>query len=133
MLEQQKKLESEEEEAGDKLLELHTQLADLQSQLSTAVNRLARIRKIRNRVKDKSSELFRRGMAELDAEDGILPALDAHERWVVNDLGAMGVPKESDWSAFGLGEEFLDLGPLIPPAPSGETASTGAGTSSGAS
>ncbi|QLI68034.1 uncharacterized protein G6M90_00g034220 [Metarhizium brunneum] len=80
LLEQQKKLESEEEEAGNKLLELHTQLADLQSQLFTAVNRLARIRKIRNRVKDKSSELFRRGMAELDAEDGILPALDAHER-----------------------------------------------------
>lgn len=115
LITQQRKLEAEEEAAGEELIRLHSNLADLQSQLSTAVNRLARIRKTRNRVKEKSSELFKRGVAELDKEDGIdlTPALDAHERYVVEDLQFLGVPEEPDWSALGLGD-FADLGPLHP-------------------
>lgn len=120
---QQRKLEAEEEAAGEELLRLHSNLAELQSQLSTAVNRLARIRKTRNRVKEKSSELFKRGVAELDKEDGIVPALDAHERFVVDDLQFMGVPEDPDWASLGLGDEFVNLGPLHPNASSSEPVS----------
>ncbi|ORY71530.1 uncharacterized protein BCR38DRAFT_311094, partial [Pseudomassariella vexata] len=52
-------------------------------------------------VKNKSSELFERGIAELDKED--LPALDSHERCLVEDMRSMGVPEDVDWSSFGLG------------------------------
>lgn len=113
LVEQQKKLEAEEEEAGDAVLVLHTQLAELQSSLATAVSRLARIRKIKKSVKEKGSELFERGMQELDKEDGILPALESHENWVVRDLQSLGVPNEVDWSSLGLGEDFSGLGPLL--------------------
>ncbi|KFH40211.1 hypothetical protein ACRE_091320 [Hapsidospora chrysogenum ATCC 11550] len=79
LIEQQKKLDQEAVEAEDDLIEL-------QAKLSTAVSRLARIRRIRNGVKAKSEELFHRGMDELERESEVLPALDAHENWVVNDL-----------------------------------------------
>ena len=102
---QQKKLDDDEEKAEERLIELQTQLAE-------AVNRLARIRRIRRQVKNKGEELFRRGMEELDKEDGIAPVLNAHEHWVVNDLQSLGVPNEPDWSQFGLGEQ-IDLGPLL--------------------
>jgi predicted transcriptional regulator len=121
---QQKKLSAEEDDA-------EVQLEKLQSQLSEAVSRLQRIRKIRKKVKERSDELFRRGMEELDKEDGItsapdvLPALEGHEYWVVDDLQHLGVPNDPDWSSFGLGD-FSDVGPLV-----GETSSGGAGPSSG--
>jgi hypothetical protein len=126
LVEQQKKLEAEEEEAGDAVLVLHSQLAELQSSLATAVSRLARIRKIKKRVKEKGSELFERGMQELDREDGILPALESHENWVVNDLQSLGVPNEVDWQSLGLGEEFNGLGPLLDSGVAGESSSAGA-------
>lgn len=126
LVEQQKKLELEEEEAGDKILVLHTQLAELQSSLAQAVSRLARIRKIKKRVKEKGSELFERGMQELDKEEGILPALESHENWVVGDLRSLGVPNEVDWSSLGLGEDFNGLGPLLDPGVAGESSSAGA-------
>jgi hypothetical protein len=120
LIKEQKKLESEEEEASDDLLALHEKMAALQSELALAAGRLARIRKIRSKVKSKSSELFRRGMAELDKEDGIdlEPALDAHEEWVAKDLQFMGVSNDVDWSAFGLGDDLSGASPLVL-APSG--------------
>ena len=88
VLAQQRKLEAEEEQAGDDFLELH-KMVELQSQLASAASRLARIRKIRKKTKERSSELLRRGMQELDKEDGVLSVLDDHERWVVSDLQAL--------------------------------------------
>lgn len=95
LLESQKKLEAEEDKA-------EKDLEELQSQLNAAVSRLLRIRKIKRKTKERRDELFRRGMQELDEEDGILSALDSHEQWVANDLSALGVSSEVDWSAFGL-------------------------------
>ncbi|ORY60690.1 uncharacterized protein BCR38DRAFT_349772 [Pseudomassariella vexata] len=118
MLSQQKKLDDEEEEASENLLALHSRLAEIQSELALAAGRLSRIRKIRKRVKNKSSELFERGIAELDKEDDILPALDSHERY----MRSMGVPEDVDWSSFGLGADFSDLGSLIPLDAAGGTA-----------
>lgn len=132
LLAQRKKLDTEEEEANEALVALHTQMVELQSQLSAAVGRLSRIRKIRDRVKDKSSELFRRGMMELDKEDGILSALDSHEHYVVDDIQSLGVPNSIDWSALGLGDEFAAVGPLVP-EPSGETPPEAPCSSAGAS
>ena len=114
LISQQQKLDAEEEEASENLLALHTQLAELQSQLAAAAGRLSRIRKIRSRVKGKSAELFERGMRELDAEDDLVPALDGHEQALVEDLQSIGVPNDVDWSSFGLGLEFESLGPLVP-------------------
>ncbi|PTB34720.1 hypothetical protein M441DRAFT_63226, partial [Trichoderma asperellum CBS 433.97] len=102
VLDQQKKLEAEEEAAGEALESLQSQLSELQVKLSEAVSRLARIRRTKSKMKERGSELVRRGMQELDEEDG-----------VVNDLQHMGVPNDVDWSSLGVGLEFADLGPLI--------------------
>jgi hypothetical protein len=114
LLAHHEKLDAEEDKANLDLLQLHEKMTEIQSQLSTAVGRLARIRKIRNHVKGKSLELAERGMLELDKEDKILPALDSHEHYVVDDIQSMGVPNDVDWASFGLGEEFAELGPLVP-------------------
>lgn len=125
LIDQQKKLAQEEEEAGDQIMVIHDQLAELQASLATAVNRLARIRKIKKKVKERGSVLFERGMQELDKEDDVLPALAAHEKWVVHDLRSLGVPEGTDWSTFGLGGDFGDVGPLIEPGVVGESSSAG--------
>jgi hypothetical protein len=109
---QQQKLEAEEEEAGDEFMSLQAQLSELQSQLAQAASRLARLRKIRRKAKERSSELLRRGVQGLDEEDGFEKIVDAHEHWVVKDLESLGVPEDVDWVALGLGEEFADLGSL---------------------
>jgi hypothetical protein len=36
------------------------------------VNRLARLRRMKKVLKEKNSEVFRRGIQELDEEDGVL-------------------------------------------------------------
>lgn len=120
LIAQQEKLDADEEKAEERLMELQTQL-------SQAVNRLARIRRIRRQIKNKSHKLFERGMQELDKEDGVLPALESHENWVVHDLQALGVPTEPDWTQFGLGD-FSELGPLVS---TGENLSAGPSNSSG--
>jgi hypothetical protein len=101
---QRKKLKSEEEKAEDNLLELQQKLAE-------AVSRLSRIRKIRKRVIAKSDEALKRGIAEADAEDGIIPALTAHGQWVTHNLSSLSVPDDFDWSSVGLGE-FAGVSPL---------------------
>jgi hypothetical protein len=120
-MEAQKSLSAQEEKAEDDLVKL-------QLQLSEAVSRLQRIRKIRKRMKERSNEVFRRGMEELDKEDGIvsgpapdlLPALEGHEYWVVDDLRHLGVPEDPDWSSFGIGD-FSDVGPLVSGGTGGES------------
>ncbi|KAI0388177.1 hypothetical protein F5Y17DRAFT_453887 [Xylariaceae sp. FL0594] len=114
ILDQQQKLEVEEEEASESLLSLHEQLTQLQSQLALAAGRLSRIRKIRAKVKERGDELFQRGMVELDREDGILPALSSHKSHLATDLRDMGVPNDVHWTALGLGDDFAEVGPLFP-------------------
>ena len=107
-------------------------MCELQAQMAEAASRLARIRKIRKKTKERGSELLRRGLQELDAEDDVLPALDAHEYWVADDLQSLGVPNDPDWTSFGLGEEFAGLGPIVPPEPSGGTVEAENRSASGA-
>lgn len=134
MLDQQKKLDADEEVANQNLEDIHKQMVELQAQLSTAVARLSRIRRIRNKVKERSSELFRRGMEELDKEDDVVPVLNSHESHIVDDLQFMGVPNDVDWASLGLGDEFTNASPLVPPQgqSSGGTVAGGEGSSSSA-
>nr|XP_036575832.1 uncharacterized protein CTRU02_14242 [Colletotrichum truncatum]KAF6782465.1 hypothetical protein CTRU02_14242 [Colletotrichum truncatum] len=110
---QRKEWDEKEEEAGEEVLRIHEELARLQSDMALAVSRLSRIRQIRKKVVERQKETFARGMQELDAEDGLLSVLDAHEAGVVGDLRFLGVPNDPSWSSFGVGEEFADLGPLV--------------------
>lgn len=119
LLAQQRKLEAEEEDAEEAFFLLQTQL-------STAANRLARLRRMKKVLKEKSSEAFRRGMQELDEEDGVASSVPNPENFIVGDLRSLGVPDVPDWSSYGLGEEFSGLGPLVtsdssnkPPEPQG--------------
>jgi hypothetical protein len=105
LLTQQRKLEAEEADAEEALF-------TLQTQLSIAVSRLARLRRMKKVIKEKSSEAFRRGMQELDEEDGVPPSIVDQENFVISDIRSMGVPNDPDWSSLGLGDEFAGLGPL---------------------
>ncbi|EXK75825.1 hypothetical protein FOQG_19411 [Fusarium oxysporum f. sp. raphani 54005] len=125
-MKQEKKLEVDEDEASDDLLKLHEEMAALQSRLAAAAGRLSRIRKIRARVKEKRSEATRRGLQEVEKEDGILSMLDAHEDAVVRDLQVDHVPNDVDWSSLGLGDDFLNASPLFD---FGESSSGAAGRS----
>lgn len=109
---QKRSLEREEEEAGEHFDSLNAQLFELQNQLAEAAGRLSRIRKTRKKAEERGEELFRRGVAEADAEV-------AAEQSAVQDLQQLGVPNDVDWSSLGVGLDFEDLGPLIPP--NGET------------
>jgi hypothetical protein len=118
----------DEEQASESLLSLHNELAALQSRLNDAAGRLSRVRKTRAKVKQRKSEAIRRGLKGLEEDDGVLSALDAHERWVVSDLQSAGVPNDVDWSLFGL-EGLEDATPLLEGGPSvvpEETSSGGA-------
>ncbi|KAF6816057.1 hypothetical protein CMUS01_12328 [Colletotrichum musicola] len=127
---QQKEWDEKEEKAGEELLELHRQFERLQSQMVEAASRLSYIRKIRKKVREKQTEAFERGIQEVDREDGVLPdsdvlsALDTHEKFVVSDLQAVGLENELPWSAFGFGNDFADLGPLVGDAVVGSTSTT---------
>ncbi|KAF6525264.1 hypothetical protein HZS61_011059 [Fusarium oxysporum f. sp. conglutinans] len=113
LMKQEKKLENDEDEASEDLLKLHEEMAALQSRLALAAGRLSRIRKIRNRVKEKRSEATRRGLQEVDQQDAILSGLDAHEDALLRDLQVDHVPNDVDWSALGLGDDFLNASPLF--------------------
>jgi hypothetical protein len=112
VMSQKRSLEREEEEAGEHFDSLNAQLLELQNQLAEAAGRLSRIRKTRKKAEERGEELFRRGVAEADAEV-------AAEQSAVQDLQQLGVPNDVDWSSLGVGLDFEDLGPLIPP--NGET------------
>lgn len=134
LLEQQRKLDREEEEAGDNLVDIQQRMVRLQEEMSEAVGRLARIRRIKRKTKERGHELIDRGLQGLEEDPSspgaILPALNAHEHHVVEDIQALGVPNDADWSSYGLGEEFADVGWLLPA--SGETAEVSLDNSGGA-
>ncbi|KAJ0128879.1 Secreted in xylem 9 [Fusarium oxysporum f. sp. albedinis] len=113
LMKQEKKLENDEDEASKDLLRLHEEMAALQSRLAAAAGRLSRIRKIKSRVREKRSEATRRGLQEVEQQDNLLSMLDAHENALVEDLQVDHVPNDVDWSAFGLGDDFLNALPLF--------------------
>lgn len=112
LVDTEKKLEADEEEAGEDLLKLHEELASLQARMAIAAGRLARLRKTRTKVKEKRSEMVRRGLRGLDEEDGLLDVLDVREGQVMQELQLPEVPDDFDWSSVGLGM-FSDLNPSV--------------------
>jgi hypothetical protein len=125
LMESRKKLLSDEEDAQEALFVL-------QQQLSTAVNRLSRIRRIRKRVEERSKELVQRGMQELDEEDGVSRSLESEDRFIVQHLQDLGAPGDADWATFGLGDALLDPSLLAGPGSGGETLQASAGSASNA-
>ena len=95
------------------------------------MSRLSRIRKIRRKVKERSDELFQRGMEELDKEDDMVPALNSHERWIENDLNFLSIPSDTNWSEFGFRNKFSEV-TLSGDAVAGGTVGPSAGNSLGA-
>ena len=87
LLREQRKLEKEEAEVEEALF-------ILQTQLSTAVNRLARIRRLKKSIKAKSSETFKRGIQGLDEEDGA--RLSIQKSHVAEDLHSFRVSDPID-------------------------------------
>jgi cell division protein FtsL len=124
LMKQEKKLENNEDEASEDLLKLHEEMAALQSHLAAAAGRLLRIQKIKNRVREKHSEATHRGLQEIEQQDNLLSILDAHEGALLEDLQVDHVPNNVDWSALGLGDDFLNASPLVD---SGGTSSEAAG------
>ncbi|UZP43478.1 hypothetical protein NXS19_011290 [Fusarium pseudograminearum] len=96
LMKQEKKLETDEDQASEDLLKLHEEIAALQSRLSLAASRLSRIRKIRTQVKQRRSEATHRRLQEVNQTDTILSGLDAHEDAVLRDLQVDHVPNEVD-------------------------------------
>ncbi|KAL0939832.1 uncharacterized protein CTRU02_206442 [Colletotrichum truncatum] len=110
----------------------HQEFARLQVQMADAAGRLKRIRTVRKMVRERQTEVFKRGIQEVDREDGVLaddevlPALDAYERFVVSDLQAVGLGNDPPWSLFGFGDEFVGLGPLVDGAGAGSVGGSSA-------
>ncbi|KAM5511698.1 MFS monocarboxylate [Fusarium oxysporum f. sp. phaseoli] len=86
LMKQEKKLENYEDEASEDLLSLHEEVVALQSRLAADAGRLSRIRKIKSRVKEKCSQVTRRGLQEVGQQDNLLSMLDALESALVEDL-----------------------------------------------
>jgi hypothetical protein len=133
LMTQRKKLAEEESDVDKKILLLHQQMTQLQSDLSAALGRVQRIRKVRGRIESKARQEIQRGLQELDEEeqsssDQVLSFLEASERHTLEEVQFSGVTPETDLNLLGLGEDFSDLTPLFP---SGGTGESGVGTSSG--
>jgi hypothetical protein len=107
---QQKKLEVEESETEKELFVLQTQL-------NTAFNRLARLRRMKKLVKDKRSEAFRRGMQDLDEEDKVNAAAESRIEGDLSEMLSAPVD-EFDWASLGLDPSLLGIEtPSTPPVP----------------
>jgi hypothetical protein len=78
----------------------------LQEQMNQAFARLSRLREQKKFLHEKRMEMFRRGMQELDEEDGI-----EEQRNTQEEVEALGIVEASggvvDWSTV----DFLNLGP----------------------
>uniref|UniRef100_A0A8H7N1C6 Uncharacterized protein n=1 Tax=Bionectria ochroleuca TaxID=29856 RepID=A0A8H7N1C6_BIOOC len=74
-----------------KILLLHQQITQLQSDLSAALGRVQRIRKVRGRIESKAQQEIQRGLQELDEEeqsssDQVLSFLEASERHTLEEV-----------------------------------------------
>jgi hypothetical protein len=85
--------------AAQKKVESDIEKAELE--LETTLARLARLRRQRKILSDKTSELFSRGMRELDEEDGIRSQEQAilDEQHAVGEAQSFGAMGLLDWSS----------------------------------
>ncbi|KAK4095871.1 hypothetical protein N658DRAFT_502222 [Parathielavia hyrcaniae] len=106
LMSEQKRVEEEEADAEETLFVLQTQL-------QTAVGRLARLRRQKRFLKERGSELFRRGVQSLEELEEEDRRLEASEARVTADIQSFGIPDPStDWSAFSLSFSEVDLAAL---------------------
>lgn len=80
---------------------IDTEIEKTESDLNEILGRLARLRRQRASLKDRSSDLLRRGMRELDVEDGVRSQEQAilDEQQTVADAQLTGAFRIVDWSA----------------------------------
>lgn len=102
LISQEKKLDKDEEEAGEDLLKLHEELAALQARMAVAAGRLSRIRKTKNKVKERRASEFRRGIQGLEGEDKLAEELSRRESEAAEELHSLN-PEHIDWDSLGLG------------------------------
>ncbi|EXM16873.1 hypothetical protein FOTG_14842 [Fusarium oxysporum f. sp. vasinfectum 25433] len=103
----EKKLDKDEEEAGEDLLKLHEELAALQARMAVAAGRLSRIRKTKNKVKEHRASEFRRGIQGLEGEDKLAEELSRREHEASEELQSLN-PEGIDWGSLGLGDFNFD-------------------------
>ncbi|CCF46066.1 hypothetical protein CH063_14938 [Colletotrichum higginsianum] len=84
------------------------------NKLSTALGRLSRLRKQKRFLKDRGSELIRRGLQSLDELEAQDREVAEAEARVEQDLVSWGAGEVFDWSSLGVGSDFAELGPLSP-------------------
>jgi hypothetical protein len=120
LISQEKKLDKDEEEAGEDLLKLHEELATLQARMAVAAGRLSRIRKTKNKVKERRTTEFRRGIQGLDGEDKLAEELSRREEAATEELHSLN-PENIDWDSLGLGDFNFD--PLSSSGDVGESSS----------
>ncbi|KAI7762650.1 hypothetical protein LZL87_014273 [Fusarium oxysporum] len=107
LISQEKKLDKDEEEAGEDLLKLHEELAALQARIAVAAGRLSRIRKTKNKVKERCASEFRRGIQGLKGEDKLAEELSRREHEASEELQSLN-PEGIDWDSLGLGDFNFD-------------------------
>lgn len=81
--------------------------------LTEAAGRLSCIYKIQNRVKEKRSKATYWGLQEVEQQDTLLTILDAYKSALVEDLQVDYILNNVNWSALGLGDDFLNASPLF--------------------
>uniref|UniRef100_A0A8H7N3S5 Uncharacterized protein n=1 Tax=Bionectria ochroleuca TaxID=29856 RepID=A0A8H7N3S5_BIOOC len=96
LITQRKKLAEEESDVDKKILLLHQQITQLQSDLSAALGRVQRIRKVRGRIESKARQEIQHGLQELDKEeqsssDQVLSFLDTSERHTLEEVQFSGL------------------------------------------
>ncbi|KAL0929832.1 uncharacterized protein CTRU02_215262 [Colletotrichum truncatum] len=105
---EQKKVKQEEQEA-EEALEI------LQTQLAAALGRLSRLRKQKRFLKERGSDLIRRGMQSVDEWEEEERVVAAQEAAVLKDLNSWGAGDSGDWGSFGVSLVEADfLGPGVP-------------------
>ena len=92
LIKQEKKLETNEDQASKDLLKLYKEIAALQSHLSLIAGRLLQIRKIKSKVKEKHSKATYRNLQEVEQQDNLLSILDTHKGTMLKDLQVNHIP-----------------------------------------
>lgn len=118
IMSEQRRVEQEEADAEESLFVLQTQL-------QTAVGRLARLRRQKRVLKERGSELFRRGMRSLDEMEEEDRRIQSSMDFVASDVRSLGADVPFDWSSLGLDLSETDLAVLSEPAPVVDPGSSG--------
>ncbi|KAK7576838.1 hypothetical protein V3481_015399 [Fusarium oxysporum f. sp. vasinfectum] len=86
LISQEKKLDKDEEEAGEDLLKLYEELAMLQACIAVAAGHLSRICKTKNKVKERRASEFHRGIQGLKGEDKLAEELSRRKNEASEEL-----------------------------------------------